>query len=118
MNAPSIILINEKSMWKEAVDALIDNGRRDNKPVLSSVGHPLKCLTTILKGKQEPLLQNLLGKRVDYSGRSVIAIGPNLKMHQCDIPSETAVQLLRPFIISALIKEKELNFKEANKLID
>lgn len=118
MNAPNIILINEKRMLQEAVDALIDNGRRDNKPVLSSVGHPLKCLTAILKGKQGRLRQNLLGKRVDYSGRSVIAVGPDLKMHQCGIPRETAIQLFRPFIISILIKEKEVNFKEANKLID
>ena len=118
-NAPSIILANEKRMLQESVDALIDNGRRDKKPITSSVGHPLKCLTAILKGKQGRLRQNLLGKRVDYSGRSVIAVGPKLRMHQCGIPREAAVQLLRPFIISILIKEKKaISHYEANKMID
>ena len=119
MNAPYIILMNEKRILQEAVDALIDNGRKDNKPVLSSVGHPLKCLTAILKGKQGRLRQNLLGKRVDYSGRSVIAVGPNLRMYQCGIPREIAVQLLKPFIISVLLKDRNIStYKEADELID
>ena len=119
MNAPYIILMNEKRILQEAVDALIDNGRKDNKPVLSSVGHPLKCLTAILKGKQGRLRQNLLGKRVDYSGRSVIAVGPDLRMYQCGIPREIAIQLLRPFIISVLLKDYNVStYKEADELID
>lgn len=118
MNAPSVILMNEKRMLQEAVDALIDNGRR-NKPVQGAGGRPLKCLTSILKGKQGRFRQNLLGKRVDYSGRSVIAVGPDLKMYQCGIPREMAIQLLRPFIVSVLIKRgKATAHKQADKIID
>ncbi len=119
MNAPYVILMNEKRMLQEAVDALIDNGRRNNKPVLSTSGRPLKSLTAALKGKQGRFRQNLLGKRVDYSGRSVIAVGPDLRMYQCGIPREMAIQLLRPFIASILIKRGKVQaHKEADKLID
>ena len=118
MNAPYVILMNEKRMLQEAVDALIDNGRR-NKPVVGSGGRPLKSLSSSLKGKQGRFRQNLLGKRVDYSGRSVIAVGPDLKMYQCGLPREMAVQLLRPFIASILIKENYVNaHRQADKIID
>jgi len=118
MNAPYVILMNEKRMLQEAVDALIDNGRR-NKPVVGSGGRPLKSLSSSLKGKQGRFRQNLLGKRVDYSGRSVIAVGPDLKMYQCGLPREMAIQLLRPFIASILIKEGHVNaHKQADKIID
>jgi DNA-directed RNA polymerase subunit beta' len=92
MNAPYVILMNEKRMLQEAVDALIDNGRR-SKPVTGPSGRPLKSLSSGLKGKQGRFRQNLLGKRVDYSGRSVIAVGPSLKMYQCGLPREMAIQL-------------------------
>ncbi len=118
MNAPYVILMNEKRMLQEAVDALIDNGRR-NKPVQGAGGRPLKSLSSALKGKQGRFRQNLLGKRVDYSGRSVIAIGPDLKMFQCGLPREMAIQLLRPFIASILIKRGYANaHKQADKIID
>ena len=118
MNAPSVILLNEKRMVQEAVDALIDNGRR-NKPVQGPNGRTFKCLTSILKGKQGRFRQNLLGKRVDYSGRSVIAVGPDLKMYECGIPREMAIQLLRPYIVSLLIKRGYASaHKQAEKLID
>lgn len=118
MNAPDVILMNEKRMLQEAVDALIDNGRR-TKPVTGPGGRPLKSLSSSLKGKQGRFRQNLLGKRVDYSGRSVIAVGPSLKMYQCGIPREMAVQLFRPFIASIMIKEGIANsHKQANKMID
>ncbi len=118
LNAPSVILLNEKRMVQEAVDALIDNGRR-NKPVQGPNGRTFKCLTSSLKGKQGRFRQNLLGKRVDYSGRSVIAVGPSLKMYQCGIPREMAIQLLRPFIVSELIKSGIATaHKQADKLID
>ena len=118
MNAPHVILMNEKRMLQEAVDALIDNGRR-NKPVQGAGGRPLKSLSSALKGKQGRFRQNLLGKRVDYSGRSVIAIGPDLKMYQCGLPREMAIQLLRPFIASLLIKRGYANaHKQADKIID
>ena len=91
MNAPYVILMNEKRMLQEAVDALIDNGRRNGKPVTGANGRPLKSLSGGLKGKQGRFRQNLLGKRVDYSGRSVIAIGPSLKMYQCGLPREMAI---------------------------
>ena len=102
-NSPHVILMNEKRMLQEAVDALIDNGRR-NKPVQGPGGRPLKSLSSALKGKQGRFRQNLLGKRVDYSGRSVIAVGPFLKMYQCGLPREMAIQLLRPFIACELLK--------------
>ena len=118
MNAPSVILMNEKRMLQEAVDALIDNGRR-NKPVQGAGGRPLKSLSSALKGKQGRFRQNLLGKRVDYSGRSVIAVGPNLKMYQCGLPREMAIQLLRPYIASLLIKRGFATaHKQADKIID
>ena len=118
MNAPYVILMNEKRMLQEAVDALIDNGRR-NKPVTGPNGRPLKSLSSGLKGKQGRFRQNLLGKRVDYSGRSVIAVGPSLKMYQCGLPREMAIQLLRPFIAALLIKKGLVNaHKQADKIID
>lgn len=118
MNAPYVILMNEKRMLQEAVDALIDNGRR-NKPVTGPSGRPLKSLSSGLKGKQGRFRQNLLGKRVDYSGRSVIAVGPNLRMYQCGLPREMAIQLLRPFIAAILIKRGKVNaHKQADKIID
>ena len=106
--APNVILINEKRVLQEAVDALIDNDRK-NKPVTSAAGINLKSLSSTLKGKQGRFRQNLLGKRVDYSGRSVIAVGPTLNMDQCGLPREMAVQLFRPFIAHALINDKESN---------
>ena len=118
MSSPAVILMNEKRMLQEAVDALIDNGRR-NKPVTGPGGRPLKSLSSGLKGKQGRFRQNLLGKRVDYSGRSVIAVGPFLKMYECGLPREMAVQLLRPFIACELLKRKVANaHKQADKIID
>ncbi|MCQ3035157.1 MAG: DNA-directed RNA polymerase subunit beta' [Bacilli bacterium] len=117
-NSPHVILMNEKRMLQEAVDALIDNGRR-NKPVQGPGGRPLKSLSSALKGKQGRFRQNLLGKRVDYSGRSVIAVGPFLKMYQCGLPREMAIQLLRPFIACELLKSGKANaHKQADKIID
>lgn len=118
MNAPEVISMNEKRMLQEAVDALIDNGRR-NKPVQGPGGRPLKSLSSALKGKQGRFRQNLLGKRVDYSGRSVIAVGPDLKMYECGLPREMAIQLLRPFIAAELLKRGVANaHKQADKIID
>ncbi|MCR4561813.1 MAG: DNA-directed RNA polymerase subunit beta' [Bacilli bacterium] len=118
INSPNVILINEKRMLQEAVDALIDNGRR-NKPVTGPSGRALKSLSSGLKGKQGRFRQNLLGKRVDFSGRSVIAVGPSLKMYQCGLPREMAIQLLRPFIAALLIKEGYVSaHKQADKIID
>ncbi len=118
MNSPQVILMNEKRMLQEAVDALIDNGRR-NKPVQGPGGRPLKSLSSALKGKQGRFRQNLLGKRVDYSGRSVIAVGPFLKMYQCGLPREMAIQLLRPFIACELLKRGIANaHRQADKIID
>ena len=118
MHAPYVILMNEKRMLQESVDALIDNGRR-NKPVTEPSGRPLKSLSSGLKGKQGRFRQNLLGKRVDYSGRSVIAVGPDLKMYQCGLPREMAIQLLRPFIASRLINDHIVSaHKTADKVID
>ena len=118
MSAPYVILMNEKRMLQEAVDALIDNGRR-GKAVTGPSGRPLKSLSAGLKGKPGRFRQNLLGKRVDYSGRSVIAVGPDLRMYQCGLPREMAVQLLRPFIAAVLIREKYVSaHKAADKIID
>ena len=118
MNSPDVILMNEKRMLQEAVDALIDNGRR-NKPVQGPGGRALKSLSSALKGKQGRFRQNLLGKRVDYSGRSVIAVGPSLKMYQCGLPREMAIQLLRPFIACELLKSGDASaHKQADRLID
>jgi len=119
MNAPYVILINEKRMLQEAVDALIDNGRRNGKAVTGgSKGKVLKSLSANLKGKQGRFRQNLLGKRVDYSGRSVIAIGPQLKMYQCGIPREMAINLLRPFIVAILFKEGKGKPADCDKKVD
>ena len=105
-------------MLQEAVDALIDNGRR-SKPITGAGGRALKSLSHTLKGKQGRFRQNLLGKRVDYSGRSVIAVGPTLKMYQCGIPREMAVNLFKPFVISGLVRnELATNIKAAERMID
>ena len=118
MSAPYVILMNEKRMLQEAVDALIDNGRR-TKPVTGPSGRPYKSLSSGLKGKPGRFRQNLLGKRVDYSGRSVIAVGPSLRMYQCGLPREMAIQLLRPFIAAILIERKVVSaHKAADKFID
>ena len=118
IGAPAVILINEKRMLQEAVDALIDNGRR-SKPVTGAGGRVLKSLSSSLKGKQGRFRQNLLGKRVDYSGRSVIAVGPELRMYQCGIPREMAVQLFKPFIEARMMEKKICtSHKHADKLID
>ncbi len=116
--APNVITINEKRMLQEAVDALIDNGRR-SKPVLGAGNRPLKSLSSSLKGKQGRFRQNLLGKRVDYSGRSVIAVGPTLHMDQCGIPREMAIQLFKPFICCKLMTiDKVANtHKQAEQMI-
>ena len=105
-NSPRMMINNECRMVQEAVDALIDNGRRNGKPVLGAGSRPLKSLSEILKGKQGRFRQNLLGKRVDYSGRSVIVIGPDLRIYQCGIPREMAIKLLRPYIACELMKDK------------
>ncbi|MEE0967592.1 MAG: DNA-directed RNA polymerase subunit beta' [Bacilli bacterium] len=118
LGTPSIIVQNEKRMLQEAVDALIDNGRR-SKPITGAGGRPLKSLSHTLKGKQGRFRQNLLGKRVDYSGRSVIAVGPTLKMYQCGIPREMALNLFKPFVISGLVREAiATNIKAAERLIE
>ncbi len=118
IGTPSIIVQNEKRMLQEAVDALIDNGRRGN-PVKGSANRPLKSLSHSLKGKQGRFRQNLLGKRVDFSGRSVIAVGPNLKMYQCGIPREMAISLYKPFVISELVLQDIANSqKTAEKMIE
>lgn len=121
LKAPEVILRNEKRMLQEAVDALIDNDMRSGKTVIASTGQrrPLKSLADILKGKQGRFRQNLLGKRVDYSGRSVIVVGPTLKLHQCGIPKIMAVELFKPSIASELIKREVVhNVRSANRLID
>lgn len=118
LNAPGIIVQNEKRMLQEAVDALIDNGRR-GRPITGPGSRPLKSLSHMLKGKQGRFRQNLLGKRVDFSGRSVIAVGPDLKMYQCGIPREMAVNLFKPFIINEIVNEGlAANPKNAEKLIE
>ena len=118
LNAPNVILMNGRRMLQEAVDALIDNGRR-NKPVQGASGRALKSLSSGLKGKQGRFRQNLLGKRVDYSARSVIAVGPDLRMYQCGLPREMAIQLLKPYIINILIKRGYASaHKTAEKFID
>ena len=117
LGTPAIIVQNEKRMLQEAVDALIDNGRR-SKPITGAGGRALKSLSHSLKGKQGRFRQNLLGKRVDFSGRSVIAIGPTLKMWQCGLPKEMAIQLYKPFVINELVNEQiASNPKTAEKLI-
>ena len=121
LGAPEIILRNEKRMLQEATDALTDNEMRTNKTVTASTGQkrPLKSLADILKGKQGRFRQNLLGKRVDYSGRSVITIGPHLKLDQCGLPKMMAIELFRPFVISRLIKSDVVhNVRSANRYIE
>ena len=103
LGAPDIIVRNEKRMLQEAVDALIDNGRR-GRPVTGPNNRPLKSLSDMLKGKQGRFRQNLLGKRVDYSGRSVIVVGPELKMYQCGLPKEMALELFKPFVMKRLVE--------------
>ena len=118
LGAPTIIVQNEKRMLQEAVDSLLDNGRR-GRSITASSNRPLKSLSSMLKGKQGRFRQNLLGKRVDYSGRSVIVVGPNLKMYQCGLPKEMAIELFKPHVINGIV-ERGLahNIKGAKKLID
>ncbi|WP_342513692.1 DNA-directed RNA polymerase subunit beta' [Sporosarcina sp. FSL K6-1522] len=118
LGAPGIIVQNEKRMLQEAVDALVDNGRR-GRPVTGPGNRPLKSLSHMLKGKQGRFRQNLLGKRVDYSGRSVIVVGPNLKMYQCGLPKEMAIELFKPFVMKELV-ERGLahNIKSAKRKIE
>ena len=118
LNAPDIIVRNEKRMLQEAVDALIDNGRR-GRAVTGANNRALKSLSDLLKGKQGRFRQNLLGKRVDYSGRSVIVVGPELKIYQCGVPKEMAVELFRPFIMKKLVEDGSANnIKSAKKMVD
>ena len=118
LSAPDIIIRNEKRMLQEAVDALIDNGRR-NRAVTGANNRALKSLSDMLKGKQGRFRQNLLGKRVDYSGRSVIVVGPELKLYQCGVPKEMAIELFRPFVMKKLVADGLANnIKSAKKMID
>ena len=118
LRAPDIIVRNEKRMLQEAVDALIDNGRR-GKPVTGPNNRALKSLSDMLKGKQGRFRQNLLGKRVDYSGRSVIVVGPELKMYQCGVPKEMALELFKPFVMKRLVETKAVtNIKSARKMVE
>ena len=118
LSAPEIIIKNEKRMLQEAVDALIDNGRR-GRPVTGPNNRPLKSLSDILKGKQGRFRQNLLGKRVDYSGRSVIVVGPQLKLHQCGLPKEMALELFKPFVMKKLVDRGQAhNIKSAKRMVE
>ena len=118
LGAPDIIVRNEKRMLQEAVDALIDNGRR-GRPVTGPGNRPLKSLSDMLKGKQGRFRQNLLGKRVDYSGRSVIVVGPELKFYQCGLPKEMAIELFKPFVMRELVKKGVAhNIKSAKKMVE
>ena len=118
LSAPDIIIRNEKRMLQEAVDALIDNGRR-GKPVTGPNNRPLKSLSEMLRGKQGRFRQNLLGKRVDYSGRSVIVVGPDLKIYQCGLPKEMALELFKPFVMKRLVEtQKATNIKDAKKKVE
>ena len=118
LGAPDIIVRNEKRMLQEAVDALIDNGRR-GRPVTGPGNRPLKSLSDMLKGKQGRFRQNLLGKRVDYSGRSVIVVGPELKMHQCGLPKEMALELFKPFVMKRLLERGQAsNIKAAKRQVE
>ena len=118
LNAPEIIIRNEKRMLQEAVDALIDNGRR-GKSVTGPNNRPLKSLSELLRGKQGRFRQNLLGKRVDYSGRSVIVVGPSLKLYQCGLPKEMALELFKPFVMKRLVEtQKASNIKDAKKKVE
>ena len=118
LNAPEIIIRNERRMLQEAVDALFDNGRR-GKTITGPNKRPLKCLSDMLKGKQGRFRQNLLGKRVDYSGRSVIVVGPTLKLHQCGLPKKMALELFKPFIYNKLEERGYVNtIKSAKKMVE
>ncbi|MFZ5753452.1 MAG: DNA-directed RNA polymerase subunit beta', partial [Bacillota bacterium] len=118
LGAPDIIVRNEKRMLQEAVDALIDNGRR-GRPVTGPGNRPLKSLSDMLKGKQGRFRQNLLGKRVDYSGRSVIVVGPDLKLHQCGLPREMALELFKPFVMKKLVNDNYAhNIKSAKRMVE
>ncbi|HWR23004.1 MAG TPA: DNA-directed RNA polymerase subunit beta' [Feifaniaceae bacterium] len=118
LKAPDIIVRNEKRMLQEAVDALIDNGRR-GRPVTGPGNRPLKSLSDMLRGKQGRFRQNLLGKRVDYSGRSVIVVGPDLKMFQCGLPKEMALELFKPFVMKKLVEEGHAhNIKSAKRMVE
>ncbi len=118
LGAPDIIVRNEKRMLQEAVDALIDNGRR-GRPVTGPNNRPLKSLSDMLKGKQGRFRQNLLGKRVDYSGRSVIVVGPELKIYQCGLPKEMALELFKPFVMKLIVEYKvTTNIKSARKMVE
>ena len=118
LGTPSIIVQNEKRMLQEAVDALIDNGRR-SKPITGAGGRALKSLSHTLKGKQGRFRQNLLGKRVDYSGRSVIVVGPELKLHQCGLPKEMALELFKPFVMKKLVNAGHAhNIKSAKRMVE
>lgn len=119
LKSPEVIIVNEKRMLQEAVDALIDNTARLGSQLLSSRRRPLKSLADMLKGKQGRFRQNLLGKRVDYSGRSVIVVGPELKLNECGLPKNMAIELFRPFIINKIIERGlAFNIKQANRLIE
>lgn len=117
LRAPQVMIFNEKRLLQEAVDALIENGAR-GRAVLASTGRPLKSLSDVLKGKQGRFRQNLLGKRVDYSGRSVIVIGPHLKIHQCGLPKTMALELFKPFVLAELIKKENITIKMAKRKIE
>ena len=118
LGAPEIIVNNEKRMLQEAVDALFDNGRR-GRPVTGPGNRPLKSLSDMLKGKQGRFRQNLLGKRADYSGRSVIVVGPTLKLHQCGLPKQMALELFKPFVMKALVdRELAQNIKSAKRMVE
>ena len=118
LGAPDIIIRNEKRMLQEAVDALFDNGRR-GRAIAGTNGRPLKSLSDMIKGKQGRFRQNLLGKRVDYSGRSVIVVGPSLKLHQCGLPQQMALELFKPFVMKRLVElEYAANIKAAKRAVD
>ena len=121
IHSPEIIIRNEKRMLQEAVDALIDNGRRSGRPVMGAGNRALKSLSDMLKGKQGRFRQNLLGKRVDYSGRSVIVVGPELKIYQCGLPKEMAIELFKPFVMRELVRKRIggiENIKQAKKSVE
>ncbi|GAG91361.1 unnamed protein product, partial [marine sediment metagenome] len=118
LDAPEIIINNEKRMLQEAVDALFDNGRR-GRAVVGAGNRPLKSLSDMLKGKQGRFRQNLLGKRVDYSGRSVIVVNPNLKLEQCGLPKKIALELFKPFVMKKLVDEGfAQNIKSAKTMVE
>src|SRR5947199_9983539 len=118
LRAPDVIIRNEKRMLQEAVDALFDNGRR-GRVLRGANNRPLKSLSDMLKGKQGRFRQNLLGKRVDYSGRSVIVVGPELKLHECGLPQKMALELFKPFVMRELVsKGYTQNIKPAKRVVE